>query len=48
MRNICLNLGYSGKEYHGWQIQKNAIIRAYAKEFSKFSLDGPGNVRSLS
>ena len=25
MRNICLNLGYSGKEYHGWQIQKNAI-----------------------
>ena len=25
MRNICLKLSYSGKNYHGWQVQKNAI-----------------------
>ena len=25
MRNICLKLSYSGKNYHGWQIQKNAL-----------------------
>ena len=32
----------------GNDFSKNAIIRAYAKEFSKFSVDGPGNVRPLS
>lgn len=25
MRNICLKLSYSGKNYHGWQVQKNAL-----------------------
>lgn len=24
MRNLLLNLSYNGKNYHGWQIQKNA------------------------
>lgn len=32
----------------GTSDQKNAIIRAYAKKLPKFSLDGLGNVRSLS
>ena len=25
MRNLLLKLSYSGKNYHGWQVQKNAI-----------------------
>lgn len=25
MQNICLKLNYSGKNYHGWQIQQNAL-----------------------
>lgn len=25
MKNICLKLSYSGKNYHGWQIQRNAL-----------------------
>ena len=25
MNNIKLNLQYDGTEYHGWQIQKNAV-----------------------
>ena len=41
MNNIALKLRYDGKNYHGWQIQKNGItveetltnaINSYTKE----------------
>ena len=26
-RNIALRLSYTGTAYHGWQVQKNAVLR---------------------
>lgn len=53
MRNILLNLSYNGKNYHGWQIQKNAVtvqevFQKALKKIIKEKLDIKGCSRTDS
>ena len=40
MRNILLNISYDGKNYHGWQIQKNALSIQEVFQESLFKIIG--------
>ena len=52
MRNICLKISYSGKNYHGWQVQTNALSvqevfqKALKKVLKENSLDIKGCSRT--
>lgn len=43
MRNILLTIAYDGKNYHGWQIQKNAISVQEVFQNALFEVTGEEN-----
>ena len=50
MRNICLKLSYSGKNYHGWQIQRNALTvqEVFQKALKKFLHENNVEIKGCS